>query len=148
MGSDISNLLLLFTKNWAFPRIREGRKKLTWPAIEPSWADLPLTVKVTPLGALDLTSRLARSLLVDVLWMKGDPTNPGWRGRSPCSGAIWRWYQLSILCGSEDFSSIKHRTSLAALAMSEKAAGADMMNMCDERGYSGVEEEEREFGGL
>ena len=25
----------------------------------PSWADLPLTVKVTPLGALDLTSRLA-----------------------------------------------------------------------------------------
>lgn len=25
----------------------------------PSWADLPFTVKVTPLGALDLTSRLA-----------------------------------------------------------------------------------------
>lgn len=25
----------------------------------PSWADLPLTLKVTPLGALDLTSRLA-----------------------------------------------------------------------------------------
>lgn len=25
--------------------------------MEPSWEDLPLTVKVTPLGALDLTSR-------------------------------------------------------------------------------------------
>ena len=50
-----------------FPRVEGsrkevigGRKKLTWPAMEPSWADLPLTVKVTPLGALDLTSRLAK----------------------------------------------------------------------------------------
>lgn len=27
--------------------------------MEPSWADFPFTLKVTPLGALDLTSRLA-----------------------------------------------------------------------------------------
>jgi hypothetical protein len=70
MESDVSKLLLLFARIGPSPRIRKGRKKPTWPAMEPSWADLPLTVKVTPLGALDLTSRLARSLLVDVLWMK------------------------------------------------------------------------------
>lgn len=34
---------------------------LTLPAIGPSWADLPFTLKVTPLGALDLTSRLAKN---------------------------------------------------------------------------------------
>lgn len=33
--------------------------ELTEPLIGPSWADLPFTLKVTPLGALDLTSRLA-----------------------------------------------------------------------------------------
>ena len=37
----------------------ENRKRLTEPAIGPSWADLPFTLKVTPLGALDLTSKLA-----------------------------------------------------------------------------------------
>lgn len=31
----------------------------------PSWADLPFTLKVTPLGALDLTSRLARDSQLD-----------------------------------------------------------------------------------
>ena len=38
-----------------------GKQRLTEPAIGPSWADLPFTLKVTPLGALDLTSRLAIS---------------------------------------------------------------------------------------
>ena len=33
---------------------------LTDPEVEPSWADLPLTLKDTPLGAVDLTSRLPR----------------------------------------------------------------------------------------
>lgn len=37
----------------------------------PSWADLPLTVKVTPLGALDLTSRFALGWLVSVLCARG-----------------------------------------------------------------------------
>ena len=37
-----------------------ARIQLTLPEMGPSWADLPFTVKVTPLGALDLTSRLAR----------------------------------------------------------------------------------------
>jgi hypothetical protein len=32
---------------------------LTEPEMGPSCADLPLTLKVTPLGAFDLTSRLA-----------------------------------------------------------------------------------------
>jgi hypothetical protein len=49
-------------------RIRRGSsRKLTWPAMEPSWEDLPLTVKVTPLGALDLTSRDAADELA-MLW--------------------------------------------------------------------------------
>lgn len=38
-----------------------ARETLTEPAIGPSWADLPFTLKVTPLGALDLTSKLAVS---------------------------------------------------------------------------------------
>jgi hypothetical protein len=36
----------------------------TEPPIGPSWADFPLTVNVTPLGALDLTSMLAIKKLV------------------------------------------------------------------------------------
>ena len=32
---------------------------LTDPAVEPSWEDFPLTLKLTPFGAFDLTSRLA-----------------------------------------------------------------------------------------
>ena len=36
-----------------------GRRNLTLPLVEPSCADFPLTLKVTPLGALDLISRLA-----------------------------------------------------------------------------------------
>lgn len=36
-----------------------GLERPTEPPIGPSWADLPFTLKVTPLGALDLTSRLA-----------------------------------------------------------------------------------------
>ena len=31
---------------------------LTEPEVAPSWLDLPLTLKVTPLGAVDFTSRL------------------------------------------------------------------------------------------
>lgn len=31
----------------------------TEPLVEPSWADFPLTLKLTPLGAFDLTSILA-----------------------------------------------------------------------------------------
>lgn len=41
--------------------IAHGRPKLTLPEMGPSWAFFPFTVKVTPLGALDLTSRLAAS---------------------------------------------------------------------------------------
>jgi hypothetical protein len=33
--------------------------KHTDPLMGPSWADLPFTLKVTPFGALDLTSRAA-----------------------------------------------------------------------------------------
>lgn len=33
----------------------------TWPLVEPSWADFPLTLKLTPLGALDWTSIRASS---------------------------------------------------------------------------------------
>lgn len=53
---------------------RRGEKpsrKLTWPAMEPSWEDLPLTVKVTPLGALDLTSRDAADELAEALGVVG-----------------------------------------------------------------------------
>lgn len=31
----------------------------TDPVVDPSWEDFPLTLKLTPFGALDLTSRLA-----------------------------------------------------------------------------------------
>jgi hypothetical protein len=64
-------------------------RKLTWPAMEPSWEDLPLTVKVTPLGALDLTSRDAAEAISRFSGrIRGLLTYPGWRGRSPCSGAV------------------------------------------------------------
>lgn len=39
--------------------ISEAKEEPTEPVTAPSWADFPLTVKLTPLGALDLTSRLA-----------------------------------------------------------------------------------------
>lgn len=40
---------------------------LTDPVVEPSCEDFPLTLKLTPFGALDLTSRLAvhRQRMID-----------------------------------------------------------------------------------
>ena len=50
LGLELLNLLGLISGPYA---------ARTEPAMGPSWADLPFTLKVTPLGALDLTSRLA-----------------------------------------------------------------------------------------
>ena len=36
-----------------------GKAVLTDPVVEPSCEDFPFTLKITPFGALDLTSRLA-----------------------------------------------------------------------------------------
>lgn len=80
----------------------EGIGELTEPAMGPSWADLPFTLKVTPLGALDLTSRLARVTLESAVSRakREKANNPiqgrrYWEGthrrccgRSPCSGAV------------------------------------------------------------
>lgn len=41
--------------------LRRDIDVLTEPEMGPSCADLPLTLKVTPLGAFDLTSRVAEA---------------------------------------------------------------------------------------
>lgn len=98
----------------------------------PSWVDFPFTVKVTPLGALDLTSMLAKlqqkmvsstETSIQKITAVCQLTYQGWCGRSPCSGAKLQ-NKFHHQHGATEVEFFGVFTSLAALAMSEKAAGA------------------------
>ena len=112
---------------------------LTEAEIGPSWADLPLTLKVTPLGALDLTSRLAATAVS--LQPKQDRTE---KAQLTCCGMIEIFVQdlLASISASRTgklpfavCSESMGRTSLAGLPISLNATGSgtatpDMVSDC------------------
>ena len=92
---------------------------LTEPEIGPSCADLPLTLKVTPLGALDLTSRLAgRHISLEGLSAANQP------GKRTGCGVVEIFVEElnNISKVPEEEQQIDH-TSLAGLEMSLKGTG-------------------------
>ena len=69
--------------------VRRKTDVLTEPEMGPSCADLPLTLKVTPLGAFDLTSRFAGALgQLSTRTGTGGEAYLLWCGRSLCSRAV------------------------------------------------------------
>lgn len=99
---------------------------LTEPEMGPSCADFPLTLKVTPLGAFDLTSRLAvKRVSYSFNTLTEELADLQWCGRSLCLGAV-TVFEISkaerrMLSAQCHFDS--EPTSLAGLPISLKATG-------------------------
>lgn len=73
-GVSVSELYLLATDG----------SVLTEEVTGPSWAEVPLAVKLTPLGALSLTSRAAGGGLADGCAKSMGASDLRQCGRSPC----------------------------------------------------------------
>ena len=103
------------------------RKSPTEPLLEPSCADFPFVLKVTPLGALDFTSMLAASSQLELLFLQ-DYCESSYSllcGRNPCSGAT-NW----CISGPRRIQlTTRGRTSFEALAMSENAGIAMILTV-------------------